>query len=198
MTHGTAKLTPKQQRFVEEYLIDMNGTQAAIRAGYSERTACEQASRLLANVKIQEAVALARTIVSEKAGITVERVLREMGRLAFVDVRKLYDADGRLLSIHDIDDETAAAISSIEVDQLFDDEEPDESLEGQPHGGALKRSRSGNILGKTSKVKLLDKKGALESLMKHLGLYKDGATVINNIYLPEQDRALLDEYAKGK
>ena len=52
----TAKLTEKQQRFVEEYLIDLNATQAAIRAGYSAKTADQQGSRMLANVKVQQAI----------------------------------------------------------------------------------------------------------------------------------------------
>lgn len=60
-------LTPRQQRFVSEYLIDLNGTQAAIRAGYSEKTAAEQASRLLTNVKVQETIAEARSRVAQKA-----------------------------------------------------------------------------------------------------------------------------------
>ena len=54
----TAKLTEKQQRFVEEYLIDLNATQAAIRAGYSAKTADQQGSRMLANVKVQQAIVL--------------------------------------------------------------------------------------------------------------------------------------------
>lgn len=54
----TAKLTEKQQRFVEEYLIDLNATQAAIRAGYSAKTADQQGSRMLANVKVQQAISV--------------------------------------------------------------------------------------------------------------------------------------------
>ena len=71
-----ANLTPKQQRFVEEYLIDLNATQAAIRAGYSERTANEQGSRLLANVSISEAIAEAQEKLSNKAQVTVEMVVQ--------------------------------------------------------------------------------------------------------------------------
>lgn len=70
-----ANLTPKQQRFVEEYLIDLNATQSAIRAGYSERTANEQGSRLLANVSISEAIAEAQEKLSNKAQVTVEMVV---------------------------------------------------------------------------------------------------------------------------
>ena len=71
-----ANLTPKQQRFVEEYLIDLNATQAAIRSGYSERTANEQGSRLLANVSISEAIAEAQEKLSNKAQVTVEMVVQ--------------------------------------------------------------------------------------------------------------------------
>ena len=69
-------LTPKQQAFVDEYLIDRNGTQAAIRCGYSSRTANEQASRLLANVKIQGAVAQGILAARQRAEITADTVLQ--------------------------------------------------------------------------------------------------------------------------
>lgn len=68
-------LTPKQQIFVKEYLVDLNGTQAAIRAGYSERTANEQAARLLAKVSVQQAVQEAMQERSEITGITSNYVL---------------------------------------------------------------------------------------------------------------------------
>ena len=71
-----ANLTPKQQRFVEEYLIDLNATQAAIRSGYSERTAQEQSSRLLSNVMVQEAVQKAKNKLSERTELTVEMVVQ--------------------------------------------------------------------------------------------------------------------------
>ena len=71
-------LTPKQQRFVEEYLIDLNATQAAIRAGYSEKTAQEQSSRLLSNVMVSQAVETAQMKVSTDLGITREYVLKSL------------------------------------------------------------------------------------------------------------------------
>lgn len=67
----TAKLTEKQQRFVEEYLIDLNATQAAIRAGYSAKTADQQGSRMLANVKVQQAISVAMAERSKRTGINV-------------------------------------------------------------------------------------------------------------------------------
>jgi phage terminase small subunit len=68
-------LTPKQQAFVQEYLIDLNATQAAIRAGYSARTANEQASRLLANVKVAAAVAKAVEKRAERTQVDQDYVL---------------------------------------------------------------------------------------------------------------------------
>lgn len=71
-------LTPKQQRFVAEYLIDLNATQAAIRAGYSVRTAKQQGSRLLTNVDIASAVAGKQAKVGDRLEITAEKVLRDL------------------------------------------------------------------------------------------------------------------------
>lgn len=76
-----ANLTPKQQRFVDEYLIDLNATQAAIRAGYSEKTANEQGSRLLVNVSISEAIAKAQNKRSERTEITQDYVLNNIKRV---------------------------------------------------------------------------------------------------------------------
>lgn len=72
-----AELTTKQQRFVDEYCIDGNGTQAAIRAGYSPKTANEQASRMLANVNISEAIDAKRKRLEVKAEVSAEWVLKE-------------------------------------------------------------------------------------------------------------------------
>jgi phage terminase small subunit len=77
----SGELTPKQARFVDEYLKDLNATQAAIRSGYSERTAQEQSSRLLSNVIVQRAIQERRAILSEKAGRTALDVLADIGRV---------------------------------------------------------------------------------------------------------------------
>lgn len=70
-----ANLTPKQQRFVEEYLIDLNATQSAIRAGYSEKTARSIGQRLLTNVDIQKAIEDAKNQVSKRTELTVDMVV---------------------------------------------------------------------------------------------------------------------------
>jgi phage terminase small subunit len=76
-------LTPKQAAFVREYLVDLNATQAAIRAGFSAKTAESQASRLLRNVKVGGAINLAVAKRAEKTELTAERVLKEIGLIAF-------------------------------------------------------------------------------------------------------------------
>lgn len=80
-------LAAKQQTFIREYLVDMNGTQAAIRAGYSPKTANEQASRLLANVNVKEALAEAWREKIKRADINADDVLRLITRAAFADIR---------------------------------------------------------------------------------------------------------------
>ncbi|OBX06194.1 terminase small subunit [Gallibacterium genomosp. 3] len=76
-THSRG-LTDKQQRFIEEYLIDLNATQAAIRAGYSEKTARQIGNRMLTNVDIQEAIALAQNNRSQRTEITQDKVLTDL------------------------------------------------------------------------------------------------------------------------
>ncbi|HIF5510040.1 terminase small subunit [Pasteurella multocida] len=89
---GKTKLTDKQKRFVEEYLIDLNATQAAIRAGYAEKAANREGSRLLSNVDIQEAIQKAQNTRAERVQISQDDVLRDlmelrdmcMGRKSFI------------------------------------------------------------------------------------------------------------------
>lgn len=81
----TDDLTPKQAAFVREYLIDLNATQAAIRAGYSAKTAKEQAARLLSNVNAQRAIQSGVSARAEKVEVSAERVLRELCCLALYD-----------------------------------------------------------------------------------------------------------------
>lgn len=86
-----AKLNAKQKRFVKEYLIDLNGTQAAIRAGYSPKTANEQAARLLANVSIQEAIQEEMKKREERTDITVDRVVQELHNIVTVNPNEIVE-----------------------------------------------------------------------------------------------------------
>lgn len=95
-------LTPKQERFVEEYLVDLNGTQAAIRAGYSPKTANEQASAMLAKPSIQEAVQAQRAKVSERTMRTVDDVMADIGRVRDNAMQIMTDPDtgGQVMLSH--------------------------------------------------------------------------------------------------
>lgn len=151
---STAKaLNPKQQQFVVEYLVDLNATQAAIRAGYSPKTAGVQGFDLLKKPEIAAAIESLRNEHAKNTGLTVERVLTEAMRLAFFDIRKLTDAEGNPIPINQLDDDTAAAIQGLEL--------------------ATERSRddegSGTLV---RKYKIADKNAALERLFKHLGLFQ--------------------------
>lgn len=108
-------LTPKQERFVAEFTIDGNATQAAIRSGYSAKTAEQQGCRLLRNVQVAAAIAERQQAHLEAIDLTAERVLKELARLAFVDGRRLYNADGTVKPIQDLDADTAAALASFDV-----------------------------------------------------------------------------------
>jgi phage terminase small subunit len=151
-------LTPKQARFVDEYLIDLNATQAAIRAGYSEKTAYSAGERLLRNVEVAEAIAAKRKRLEVKTEITQERVLLEYARIAFLDPRKLLDNTGRPLPIQELDDDTARGIAGIKV---VDKYTPSTEEGGLPDISTVLEYR------------LVDKKGALDSVARHLGMFND-------------------------
>ena len=86
-------LTPKQERFVAEYLIDLNATQAAIRAGYSTKTAENIGWQNLRKPEIAAAVAAAKSLQLERANLSAERVLEELRRIGFADLGTLFDDD---------------------------------------------------------------------------------------------------------
>lgn len=146
------KLTPKQERFVQEYLVDLNATAAAKRAGYSDKTACEQATRLLANVKVQTAIQDAKKARQERTEITQDMVIRELAKLGFFDIRKMFDKDGKPLDISQLDSDTAAALVGLDVQDVTDND--------------------GNYIGYVKKYKMADKIRALELLGRHVGAFE--------------------------
>lgn len=143
-------LRDKQRTFAEEYLIDLNGTQAAIRAGYSPKTANQQASRLLANANIRAYIDRKLAERSRRTGINADRVLRELARVAFVNAADLID-DGSGLIRDEAKADDTAAISSVRVKTIPTD--------------------AGDIVER--EIKLTDKNKALDMLCRHLGLYAD-------------------------
>jgi phage terminase small subunit len=155
-------LTAKQEQFVAEYLIDLNATQAAIRAGYSAKTAEQQAYQLLQKTSVGEAIAAAQQKRADRTGITQDRVLQELARIAFFDLRRLYRDDGSLKAVHELDDEAAAVLSGVDVVEMA--------------GGAKIGGEDGGIQHVpmfTKKAKIPDKVAALGLAMRHLGMLKD-------------------------
>jgi len=92
-------LTPKQQRFVDEYLIDLNATQAAIRAGYSAKTANEQACALLAKLSIRHAVKAGQQAKAERARIDADYLLGRLQEISEMDAADILDDDGNIKPI---------------------------------------------------------------------------------------------------
>ncbi len=149
-------MNQKQKAFATEYVIDYNATQAAIRAGYSERSAYSQAHELLKKPEIKEAIKELEAAASERTAITKDMVLKELARVAFVDPRKLFDEEGRPKDIRFLDPDTAAALSSVDIYEEFDYIGDEKELSGY-----------------TKKYKWADKLRALEMLGKHLGMFTD-------------------------
>lgn len=191
---GKKKLTAKQQRFVEEYLIDLNATQAAIRAGYSEATAAEQGSRLLTNVKVSKAIAEDRKRLSERTEITQDRVLAELAKIGFANMDDYITvgSDGDpFVDLSALDRDKAAAISEVTVED-FTDGRGDDARD-------VRRV----------KFKLLDKRAALVDIGRHLGMFpskfehtgKNGGPIATQSTLiattPEEAAAAYAEMVKG-
>ena len=156
-------LTPKQESFCLRYIETSNASEA-YRLSYdaarsTDKTVWEQASKLLADLKVAARVAELSAKHLKRHEITVDRVLGEYAKLAFLDIRKAFDEGGKLKPIHDLDDDTAAAIAGLEVETkvtLGDD---------------------GQVQNRLHKIKLSDKKGALDSLAKHLGMFVERSEV---------------------
>lgn len=160
-----AKLPAKQKKFVEEYLVDLNATQAAIRAGYSQRTAEVQGPRLLGNVRVANAIAEAIKRRSERTEITQDQVLHEFARLGFSDLRNYIEwgPDGVTIkpSAELTEDQARAVLEVSETKTIRSGENWQEEKA-------------------TLKFKLHDKKGSLDSMAKHLGMFGDASIYIDN------------------
>ncbi len=112
-------LTPKQQLFVEEYLKDLNGAQAAIRAGYSPNRAEQTASRLLTNGKVKSAVQKAKAERSERTKVDADYVLKRLHEIDTLDVADILDNTGNMLPIHQWPKEWRQSISGVDLQELM-------------------------------------------------------------------------------
>lgn len=172
-----AQLTPKQQMFVREYLVDLNATQAATRAGYSKKTAKEQGSRLLTNVHVQMAVEFGTLMKIEKVEVNADFVLGALLKIAAVDPADAYNEDGSLKNIHQMPKALRLAISGIDVQ---------ETTVGE------------GVTLQTKKLKFWDKRGALQDLGRHLNLFQDNLNVraLGSLSDEELDRRIA-QLARG-
>jgi phage terminase small subunit len=171
--------------FVELYLAThpRNGKRAymALHPDAKETSAEVLASRLLRKVKVSALIEARTKELQQKLEVNTENVLRELGRLAFFDIRKLYDENGQLKAPQDLDDDTAAALASIESEELF---------EG--------RGKDREHVGTVRKVKIFDKNPSLANAMKHLGLFeKDreqlGKAIGRAIVVPAKQASATDK-----
>ena len=154
-------LNDKQKRFCQEYIVDLNGTQAAIRASYSEKTAGQQAEQLLKKLEIQEYIQSLMGKRSQRTQVTADMVIRELARIAFADPRQVMDWSDSGISLKhsdDLSDDDAAIISEISFKP------------GQ--------------FGTAKKIKLVDKLSALDKLGRHLNLFDKDASDEGNEAVP--------------
>jgi phage terminase small subunit len=165
------ELTPKQQKFVEEYLLDLNATQACQRAGYkvSTQNADKLGSQLIGNARVKAAIQKKMDARSKRTEITSDRVLQELAKIGFGNIKNLYDSAGNLLHVQDMPPEVTATIQEVTEEVLHgatakvkgevkgEEGDPEEVV-----GVVLRR-----------KYKVADKKASLELLGKHLKLFTD-------------------------
>lgn len=156
------ELTDRQAMFVREYLIDLNATQAAIRAGYCKKNkdnADKVGPDLMKNSAVAKAIQNAMSARATRVEVKSDDVLRELAQIAFCDIGEAYAEDGRLLPIKDIPVNVRKAMAGVKVYEDF--------LEGDK-------------VGETVEAKFWNKNQALEVLGKHLKLFAGDAPVINN------------------
>lgn len=170
-----AKLTHQQRLFIAEYMKDLNATRAAIRAGYSKKTAHSSGPRLLDNVGVKTEIDRQLEERVEKAGLEAEDVMEELMRLAFSDLREHVGWGPKHVTLKEsagLTDEAAAAVAEV--------------------------SKTVGEYGSSYKIKLHDKLGALRDLAKIAGMYpKDGSSGVNvNVNIdnrPKRDLAEMTE-----
>jgi phage terminase small subunit len=151
-----AKLNLKQKKFVAEYTKTGNATQAAIKAGYSKKSARMIGPENLQKPYIAAEIDKTVTRITEKAELKAADVLAEIRKLAFVNLSHAYNTDGSLMLPHEMPEDVQAALSSLESDEIF-----------VGHGINKKK------IGATKKIKLSDKVRSLEMLAKYFKLLTD-------------------------
>lgn len=158
-----AKLTGNQKIFVDEYLIDLNATRAykeAYKTCKKDETAAVNGSRLLRNAKVENYICIRMEEREKRTEITQDRVLREYAKIAFFNPKNLFNDNGQPKDITELDDDTAAVIAGLKVNDVYE-------------GFGEERT----FVGYLKEYKIADKKGALDSIARHLGMFIDKVEV---------------------
>jgi phage terminase small subunit len=161
MTKKFTYLSPREQVFIREYLKDGNATRSAIAAGYSAHTASVKGSKLLRKAKVSAELGKLREKLLNKLEITAERVIEGLGELAFFDPRRMFNEDGSLKRIVDMDAVTVRAITGMDVEKLF------------RHFGKGQAEEMGTI----TKIRMADRGVNLERLGRYFKLFTDRVEV---------------------
>ena len=152
---GTSKAAMHRYvAFAREYVKSRKPAQAAVKAGYSQKSAANAGSRLLKNVHVQAEIVKLEAEIVNKTIIDVERVLRETARIALADPRLMFNEDGSIKDPKDWPDEVAANIASVEVDEIISG-----------------KGKNRVVIGYAKKVKLWNKVDALDKFFRHFGMY---------------------------
>lgn len=159
-----SRITKKQKLFIEEYLIDLNATQAAIRAGYNPESAGSIGSENLKKPEIKTRIDIAMAERSKRTGINQDRVLMELAKLAFVNANDVIDTETATLKSNATPEDTAA-IQSVKVKTFGED-------------------------GLEREIKMADKLKALELIGRHLGMFKDKVELSGTL---ETEKTKLDD-----
>lgn len=168
------KLTPMQRSFALEYIVDLNATRAAIRAGYSERTAAQLAYQLLQNPLVAAEVARLQDEKALRIKMDADRLAMRLFEEADADIADLYEKDGSLKPIHDWPPIwRKGLVTGIEIEEQYDkdDEDAETEFEPQAHGGALKRNiKPRRATGRIAKIKLSDRIKRLDLIGRHINV----------------------------
>lgn len=172
-------MTDAQKRFCDEYLIDLNATRA-YKVAYSrckkDETANAASSRMLRNVKVQEYISEKQREIEKRTEVTQDMVIKELANIAFFNIKNIYNGNGTLKAIKDIDEETIKAISSVKVLQKAGAMKISIDMKGKDNEVPIEHIQEQTIEFKTN-----DKVKALELLGKHLGMFKEKVTIDGNI-----------------
>jgi len=171
-------MTDAQKRFCEEYVLDFNATRA-YKTAYpnckKKDTARRLGSRLMTKEDITNYIQELLNESRERNKVTQDMIIKELSNIAFFNIKNIYKEDGSLKKVTELDDETARAISSVKTIQRAGAMK----LEINPNGKD-KEIPIEHIPEQTIEIKANDKKGALELLGKHLGMFKDKVEIEQN------------------